>query len=60
MLPDEFFLPFGGKLNPNNRWCQLASIVPREEGLPIPYGWHSVLHELSLEIAKCMVIKDIA
>jgi|GEM_PF-7067383 len=45
MLPDEFFLPFGGKLNPNNRWCQLAAIVPREEGLPIPYGWHSVLHE---------------
>jgi len=28
ILPDEFFLPFGGKLNPSNRWCQLASIVP--------------------------------
>ena len=24
----EFFLPFGGKLNPNNRWVKLAELVP--------------------------------
>ena len=28
ILPHEFFLPFGGKLNPNNRWCKLASLIP--------------------------------
>jgi len=27
MIPHEFFLPFGGKLNPNNRWCKLASLI---------------------------------
>jgi hypothetical protein len=24
----DFYLPFGGKLNPNNRWIKLAEIVP--------------------------------
>jgi transposase, IS5 family len=28
MLPHEFFLPFGGKLNPENRWCKLATLIP--------------------------------
>jgi hypothetical protein len=28
MLPHEFFLPFGGKLNPENRWCKLAALIP--------------------------------
>lgn len=28
MLPDDFFLPFGGKLNKNNRWVTLAALVP--------------------------------
>ena len=23
----EFFLPFGGKLNPNNQWCKLAELI---------------------------------
>ncbi len=27
IMPREFFLPFGGKLNPNNQCCQLASII---------------------------------
>jgi len=31
ILPDEFCLPFGGKLNPKNRWCQLAAIIPWDE-----------------------------
>lgn len=26
----DFYLPFGGKLDPNNRWLQLAGIVPWE------------------------------
>jgi hypothetical protein len=25
-LPGDFFLPFGGKLNPENRWVILSSI----------------------------------
>ena len=25
---DEFFLPFGGKLNKNNRWVRMAEIMP--------------------------------
>lgn len=28
LLPGDFFLPFGGKLNPDNRWCKLAQIIP--------------------------------
>jgi len=28
ILPHEFFLPFGGKLDPENRWCKLAAIIP--------------------------------
>jgi hypothetical protein len=30
-FPHEFFLPFGGKLNPDNKWCQLALIIPWAE-----------------------------
>ena len=29
LLPHEFFLPFGGQLNPENRWCKLAAMIPR-------------------------------
>ena len=25
---DEFFLPFGGKLNKDNRWVRTAEIMP--------------------------------
>lgn len=28
LLPDDFFLPFGGKLNKENRWVKLAQLVP--------------------------------
>ena len=28
LLPDEFFLPFGGKLNQENRWVKLAQMIP--------------------------------
>jgi len=31
IMPEDFFLPFGGKLNPRNRWCQLAAIIPWAE-----------------------------
>ncbi len=31
ILPHEFFLPFGGNLNANNHWCQLAAIIPWDE-----------------------------
>ena len=28
LLPHEFFLPFAGQLNPENRWCKLAAVIP--------------------------------
>ncbi len=28
LLPLEFFLPFAGTLNPENRWCKLAEMIP--------------------------------
>ena len=28
ILPDDFFLPFGGKLSANNRWVRLAALIP--------------------------------
>jgi hypothetical protein len=28
MIPDDFFLPFGGKLDKENRWVKLASLIP--------------------------------
>src|SRR5699024_5443413 len=31
IMPDEFFLPFGGQLNPDNRWVVMASLVPWAE-----------------------------
>lgn len=27
-LLEKFYLPFGGKLNPSNRWVLLASFIP--------------------------------
>lgn len=31
ILPGDFFLPFGGKLDEENRWVQLARLVPWSE-----------------------------
>lgn len=31
VLPGDFFLPFGGKLNPENRWVILANLIPWRE-----------------------------
>ncbi|MCF6094013.1 IS5 family transposase [Microaerobacter geothermalis] len=28
IMPDDFFLPFGGKLNKENRWVQLSHLIP--------------------------------
>ena len=28
MISDDFFLPFGGKLNRKNRWVKLAELIP--------------------------------
>lgn len=28
---EDFYLPFGGHLNPNNRWVRLADLIPWEE-----------------------------
>ena len=28
---EDFYLPFGGKLNPDNRWLRLAGVIPWEE-----------------------------
>lgn len=28
IFPHEFFLPFGGQLNPDNRWVLMASLIP--------------------------------
>lgn len=28
---ESFYLPFGGKLNPKNRWIQLSRLIPWEE-----------------------------
>ncbi len=28
LMPDDFFLSFGGKLNNNNRWVKLAQMIP--------------------------------
>lgn len=30
-LPGDFFLPFGGRLNSNNRWVILSTMIPWEE-----------------------------
>src|SRR5690625_4422653 len=31
IMPDEFFLPFGGRLNPDNRWVTMATLIPWAE-----------------------------
>ncbi|MCG8484461.1 MAG: IS5 family transposase [Clostridia bacterium] len=28
LLPHDFFLPFGGQLNPDNRWVKMAAMIP--------------------------------
>ncbi len=28
IMPGDFFLPFGGKLNEDNRWVRLAKMIP--------------------------------
>ena len=44
-LAFDFYLPFGGRLNPENRWVVMASLIPWEEfeeqyaaGFPSPVG----------------------
>ncbi|MCG8515162.1 MAG: hypothetical protein MI740_13560 [Halanaerobiales bacterium] len=37
ILPEEFCLPFAGKLNPKNRWCQLALIIPWDANEQLGY-----------------------
>jgi len=29
--PENFFLPFGGQLSPDNRWVKLANSIPWQE-----------------------------
>lgn len=31
IFSDDFFLPFGGRLNPDNRWVVMASLIPWAE-----------------------------
>lgn len=31
IMPDDFFLPFEGSLNPDNRWVVMASLIPWNE-----------------------------
>ena len=31
LLPHEFFLPFGGRLNENNRWVKLTQLIPWDQ-----------------------------
>jgi IS5 family transposase len=31
LQPHEFFLPFGGQLDPKNRWCRIALMMPWAE-----------------------------
>src|SRR5690625_887967 len=31
IMPDEFFLPFGGSLNPDNRWVTMSFLIPWAE-----------------------------
>src|SRR5699024_12663673 len=31
IMPDEFFLPFEGQLNADNRWVRMASLIPWAE-----------------------------
>jgi IS5 family transposase len=44
LLPGDFFLPFGGKLNPDNRWCKLAQMIP----------WTKVDHKYVKSFKKSM------
>ncbi len=34
LLPHEFFMPFEGQLNPENRWCKLAVFVKLVVAIP--------------------------
>ena len=58
IMPHDFFLPFGGTLNKDNRWVKLATIIPwwkveqmyakRFESVlrgdrRSPFAWHLVL-----------------
>lgn len=42
---ENFYLPFGGHLNPNNRWIQLARLIPWEE-FEEQYAEHFVDYEM--------------
>ncbi|UQZ83947.1 hypothetical protein SK3146_03159 [Paenibacillus konkukensis] len=42
LLPSEFFLPFGGRLNPDNRWIKLAQMIP----------WAQVEHKYAMSFKK--------
>ena len=42
ILPGDFFLPFGGRLSENNRWVQLAYLIP----------WRRVEQEYSKHFSK--------
>lgn len=42
ILPGDFFLPFGGRLSEDNRWVQLAYLIP----------WRRVEQEYSKHFSK--------
>jgi transposase, IS5 family len=44
ILPEDFFLPFGGKLDEENRWVKLVTLVP----------WHKVEDEYSQQFEDSM------
>jgi hypothetical protein len=47
LLPSEFILPFGGRLNPENRWIKLAQLVP----------WARVDHMYTKSLKKTFRVK---
>lgn len=51
IMPDEFFLPFGGQLNSNNRWVVIVSSNPLpHKGVPYMIKQKDPCNQLPKEI----------
>jgi hypothetical protein len=52
---EEFHVPFGGTLDPENRWVLFASLVPSDEIEEAGLLWVALRNNCLLETAELLV-----
>lgn len=59
IMPDEFFIPFGGRLNPDNRWIVMASLIPWGENWTMSKAWEIRIKEAKLILSALHLVRSL-